>query len=62
MPGTGKDPKTYTTMNEVRYAPDGNHLIIKATAAGHVSGGVKGAGHRLAEAARVKQSKTGLPR
>jgi hypothetical protein len=32
-PGTGKDPKTYTTINEVRYAPDGNHLIIKATAA-----------------------------
>jgi hypothetical protein len=33
MPGTGKDPKSYATINEVRYAPDGNHLIIKATAA-----------------------------
>jgi hypothetical protein len=32
MPGTGKDPKSYATINEVRYAPDGNHLIIKATA------------------------------
>jgi hypothetical protein len=33
MSGTGKDPKSYPTINEVRYAPDGNHLIIKATAA-----------------------------
>ena len=33
MSGTSKDPKSYPTINEVRYAPDGNHLIIKATAA-----------------------------
>ncbi len=33
MPGTGTDPKTYTTINEVRFAPNGNHLIIRATAA-----------------------------
>jgi hypothetical protein len=28
-----QDPKTYATINEVRYAPDGNHLIINAIAA-----------------------------
>jgi hypothetical protein len=33
MRGTSTDPKMYTTINEVRYAPNGNHLIIKATAA-----------------------------
>jgi hypothetical protein len=33
VPGTGKDNKTYATINEVRYSTDGNHLIIKATAA-----------------------------
>jgi hypothetical protein len=33
VPGTGKDNKTYTTINEVRYSNDGNHLIIKAMAA-----------------------------
>jgi hypothetical protein len=33
MPGTGKDNKTYTTINEVRYSNDGNYLIIKVTAA-----------------------------
>jgi hypothetical protein len=32
MPGTGKDNKTYATINEVRYSNDGNQLIIKATA------------------------------
>jgi hypothetical protein len=32
MPRGGRDNKTYTTINEVRYRNDGNHLAIKATA------------------------------
>jgi hypothetical protein len=33
MPGTGRDNKSYATINEVQYDNAGNHLIIKATPA-----------------------------
>jgi hypothetical protein len=32
MPGTGRDPKTYNTINSVTYDANTNRLILRATA------------------------------
>jgi hypothetical protein len=48
MPGTGTDPKTYTTINEVRFCPERQPPDHQGDGCGQLSSGVHGAGRRLA--------------